>query len=651
MKKKVKSHKLSKHSKLNKHHIFHKLPVPAPAPEGTKFKEEREVIDVAPKTETGEVTPSITGSSPENEPITSPILQQRHDELVKKYGLPGPVVNRFHLFKPKESEKEEKAETAHEEKKESGLESREKAIQAKQQQESTGEAIKLLSGKEIVEQMMGYIKKGTVIEEYRVNANQVNVKVSIANTSEGKFYFIKIPELSIPTKALLDNVKQKLVAAIEVNFEITDVNAIDKLTKNLKERAETILKQQFHLPEENIELLSGMLINDMIGLGNMELLVADPNLEEIVVTSAKEPVRVYHKRHGWLITNILLESEKQIENYSAIIARRVGRQITTLTPMLDAHLITGDRVNSILYPICTKGNTITIRKFAREPWTAVDFINNKTCSLDVFALIWTALQYELNVLFSGGTASGKTTILNVSSLFLPPYHRVISIEDTRELQLPEHLYWTPLVTRMPNPEGKGAVTMLDLLVNSLRMRPDRIILGEMRRQEEAEVLFEAMHTGHSVYATVHADSAAETISRLVNPPINVPSNLLKAVHLCVTMFRDRRRGMRRTYQVAEFIPDESEKNGVKPNILYRYEPATDAIIKHGSSIRIFEELSRHTGLSTTDINRELENKKQILMGLVKKNIRDMNGIAAAVKQYYLQQGTGQEVKKTSGKKR
>jgi flagellar protein FlaI len=479
------------------------------------------------------------------------------------------------------------------------------------------------------------IRKKEDLEGYSVNANEVKIQVNIVKIDEGVFYSIKLPELSEPTKALLDNLRQRLINSTEINFEVTDSNAIEKLKTRLKQKSEELLKSQFKLSDETIKLLSGILINEMIGLGNLELLIADPNLEEIVVTSAKEPVRVFHKKYGWLITNLTLDSEKQIENYSAIIARRVGRQITTLTPMLDAHLITGDRVNSILYPICTKGNTITIRKFAREPWTAVDFINNGTCTLDIFSLIWTAMQYELNILFSGGTASGKTTMLNISSIFLPPYHRVISIEDTRELQLPEHLYWAPLVTRMPNAEGKGSVTMLDLLINSLRMRPDRIILGEMRRKEEAEVLFEAMHTGHSVYATVHADSAAETISRLINPPINVPSNLLKAVDLCVTMFRDRRKGVRRTYQVTEFIANETDKNGVKPNILYRYEPATDAIIKHAPSMGVFEKLSRHTGMSFSEINRELDNKKKILMDLVKRNVRDMNGIADAVRQYYM----------------
>ncbi len=586
--------------------------------------------------------PIFVGSSMTSKTSRSGLYNPKEKELEEKYGLPGPVLKKkLDLDEKKENliqEKKSKEVTDKKDKKEKGE-------LKKEEVEEVDEA------KNELERIKKGISRGEVIDTYYVEANEVNVKVTIADGPDGKFYSLKLPELSEPTKALLDNIKEKLVSSIDIKIEITDVHAIERLNKSLKEKAENLLSQQYKLPAENINILSGILINEMVGLGNLELLVADPNLEEIVVTSAKEPVRIYHKKYGWLITNLIMESEKQIENYSSIIARRVGRQITTLTPMLDAHLVTGDRVNSILYPICTKGNTITIRKFAREPWTAVDYINEKTCSVDVFALIWTAMQYELNILFSGGTASGKTTTLNVSSLFFPPYHRIISIEDTRELQLPGHLYWTPLVTRLSNPEGKGAVTMLDLLVNSLRMRPDRIILGEMRRQEEAEVLFEAMHTGHSVYATVHADSSAETIARLVNPPINVPSNLLKAVHLNVVMFRDRRKGVRRVFQVAEFIPDETERNGVKPNILYRYEPASDSIIKHGNSIRVFEELSRHTGLSISEINKEIEEKKKILMDLVKRNIRDMGSIANVVRDFYFKYQADVEAKKNKEKKK
>ena len=157
-------------------------------------------------------------------------------------------------------------------------------------------------------------------------------------------------------------------------------------------------------------------------------------------------------------------------------------------------------------PISVEGNTMTIRKFASKPWTVTDLINTQTISLDAASLIWMGIQYELSTLIAGGTATGKTSMLNAIANFFPPNQRIISIEDTREIQLPSFLHWIPMVTRLPNPEGKGEVSMLDLLVNSLRMRPDRILVGEIRRKREAEVLFEAIHTGHSVYATVHANS-------------------------------------------------------------------------------------------------------------------------------------------------
>jgi flagellar protein FlaI len=369
----------------------------------------------------------------------------------------------------------------------------------------------------------------------------------------------------------------------------------------------------------------------MLGLGDIEFLVNDANLEEIVIPSAKEPIRVYHKKYGWLLSNLKIGREDEIINYSNIVARRVGRQINVLSPLLDAHLVSGDRVNSILYPISTKGNTITIRKFARDPYTIIDLISNGTCSLEVAVILWLATEYEMNIIFSGGTASGKTVLLNACMPFIPPNHRIISVEDTRELMLPDFLYWTPLVTRTANPEGKGEVSMLDLLVNSLRMRPDRIILGEMRRQAEATVMFEAMHTGHSVYATLHADSAAETINRLTNPPLNIPPNLLKAVNLNVVMFRDRRKGVRRVYQLAEF---EEIQGAVRANILYRWIPEGDKIIKHADSITLFEALARTTGRSQEEIENDLKKKRVILEWLLKNKVRDLNSFGKIMNYYY-----------------
>ncbi|MCK4521823.1 MAG: CpaF family protein [Nanoarchaeota archaeon] len=487
--------------------------------------------------------------------------------------------------------------------------------------------------------MMKEAKKEEVIEEYNIESDKSRLGVKIIG-GKGliKRYEVFVHELSPATEALLDEIKQELIVGLTLSsIELLDPKSVEQLKEKFRNNASVLLEKK--LPKINPktkDFLIGILLREMLGLGKIELLINDTNLEEIVIMSSKEPVRIYHKKYGWLETNIVIETETQIQNYAHIIARRVGRQITTLSPLLDANLVTGDRANAVLHPIATKGNTLTIRRFARDPWTVIDLIMNNTCDAKVFSLIWFAIQYECNVLISGGTASGKTSFLNVCMMFIPPNHRIISIEDTRELMLPGFLYWCPLITREPNPEGKGAITMLDLLVNSLRMRPDRIILGEMRKKDQAEVLFEAMHTGHSVYATVHADSMSATIQRLINPPIEVPSGLLGAVNLNVVMFRERRRGIRRVYQIGEFISGREENNiVVKPNVLYRWKPDSDKIVQHAKSLKLFDDLSRHTGMTLNEMNKDLLDKQKILGWMIKRKIRDMHSVGKVIREYYI----------------
>jgi archaeal flagellar protein FlaI len=467
-----------------------------------------------------------------------------------------------------------------------------------------------------------------------IDGAKVIIEIKEENKNKTKTYNLDIPKINVATSALLQDMRNELITESTLNLqELSEQESFLRLKKKFTEETKIALKKKLPRIEKPTEdFLIGTLIQEMLGLGEIEFLINDPNLEEIVIPSSKENVRVYSKKHGWLKTNIKVPTEEKIINYANIIARRVGRQITVLNPLLDAHLISGDRINAVLHPINSKGNTITIRKFSRDPYTIIDFINNKTCSSEIAALLWLAVEYEMNILISGGTASGKTSFLNACMPFIPPNHRIISIEDTRELILPEFLYWTPMVTRTSNSEGKGEITMLQLLINSLRMRPDRIILGEMRKHDEAMVLFEAMHTGHSVYATVHADSAAETISRLVNPPLKVPPNLLKSVNLNVVMFRDRKKGLRRVLQLAEF---EADGERATSNIIYRWLAEKDEIVKHNESSRFFEEVSRHTGLSQKDIKETLKERKNILNFLSKNNIRSIEKFGKIMDKYYL----------------
>ncbi len=469
--------------------------------------------------------------------------------------------------------------------------------------------------------------------KYTLEVDGAKVTVEIKKEENSYTYNLNVPKFSVGTESLLRYIKNELISSATISVqELSEQESFFKMKQRFLGEITSLLKEKLpHIEKETENLLAGILMQDMLGLGNIEFLINDQNLEEIVIQSSKEPIRVYSKKYGWLKTNIFIPTEDNIINYANIIARRVGRQITVLDPLLDAHLLTGDRINAVLYPINSKGSTIIVRKFSRDPYTIIDLIKNKTCSLEIASLLWVAVEYEMNILVSGGTASGKTSFLNACMPFIPPNHRIISIEDTRELVLPDFLYWNPLVTRTSNSEGKGKVTMLDLLVNSLRMRPDRIILGEMRKHEEAMVLFEAMHTGHSVYATVHADSAPETISRLTNPPISIPANLLKAVNLNVVMFRDRKKGIRRISQVAEF---DTEGDRATSNIIYRWVPEKDEIIEHRESTRFFEDLSRHTGLSESEIKVELNERKKILEWLIKNDLRSIKEVGNAIELFY-----------------
>src|SRR3989338_1293457 len=469
-------------------------------------------------------------------------------------------------------------------------------------------------------------------EKYDFYSGNIPVNVTIESRKDEfvLIYNVTVSQISSNTELVLYKIRDELIDKVKLSVaEITDPKKTEYVKDKFSESIVFLTRKYFpEISEETRDFFTTYLMHKSFGLGRIELLLNDSNLEEVVVNNADESIWVYHHKHGWLKTNIILKDEELVKHYSNLIGRKVNRSITTLTPLLDAHLDTGDRVNATLFPITTKGNTITIRKFSEKPITITTMLKDKSISLNAAALLWLGIQYELSMLVSGGTASGKSTVLSALCNFFPPNQRIITIEDTREISLAKYLHWVPMVTREPNVEGKGEVSMLDLIVNSLRMRPDRIVVGEVRRKREAEVLFEAMHTGHSVYATLHANDSKEVIDRLTNPPIDVPKTLLPSISLLVIMYRNRRTGIRRVYQVSEVLRDST------PNVLMQYDARQDKLLNAGSSSRVFPELEMQTGLTAEQLNNDLKEKAEILKWLVRKNIDDMNGIGKVVATYY-----------------
>ncbi len=471
-----------------------------------------------------------------------------------------------------------------------------------------------------------------IIDSYEFRSERIPINVTILK-KPGEFvptYDLRISVISKTTEMILEKVRLELIRRVSLGAEdIGDTKKTDLVEDKFNQLIDILIDKYFpDSDQDTVNFLRSYLKINSLGLGNLELVMNDENLEELVVNQASEPVWVYHKKHGWLKTNVYLKSEEQTKHYASIIGRKVGRQITVLTPLLDAHLGSGDRVNATLSPVSTNGNTITIRKFSKDPWTITKFLKTRTISPEAAALIWTAIQYELSAIIAGGTASGKTSALNVFSNFFPPNQRIISIEDTREIVLPKFLHWVPLNTTLPNAEGKGEINMGDLLVNSLRMRPDRILVGEVRRKRETETLFEAIHTGHSVYATFHANSAKETVERLTNAPIEVPKIMLPAISLIIVQFRNRRTGYRRTFQIAEILPNGDS------NVMMQYDIKKDVLVSISKSKALYDNISLFTGMSVNEINKELKEKIKVLNYLVKKGIDDVDGVGRIVAEYY-----------------
>jgi flagellar protein FlaI len=472
---------------------------------------------------------------------------------------------------------------------------------------------------------------GEVIDSYSFNAGGMPVEIKIIRKEEFvPYYTMAIPGLGQGTRILLSTLKGELITDVKLEVsEIVDPKKADAVRKKFEEKSLSLLKRHFpSTTPETQRVLASYLIQNTLGLGDLEPPMYDENLEEIVINGAKDPVWVYHKKHGWCKTSITIPDDESIYEYASVIGRRVGRQINSLDPLMDAHLSGGDRVNATLFPISSFGNTLTIRKFSKNPWTLPNLIIAKSLTPETAALIWLCVQNEMSLLVAGGAGSGKTSFLNAISCLFPPTQRVISIEDTRELTLPSFLQWVALCTREPNAEGKGEITMLDLMVNTLRMRPDRIVVGEIRRQREAEVLFEAMHTGHSVYSTLHADNAQEAVSRLTNPPLNVPSNMLNTLSAIVVQFRHRRLGIRRTLEFAEVA-----KSG-EVNVLQRWDPKNDKLREINQTSSLADTLALYGGMSPKEIKKDVSEKASIFEWAARHKLEDVNTVGMITGLYY-----------------
>ncbi len=469
-----------------------------------------------------------------------------------------------------------------------------------------------------------------IIDKYDLKFENSKIPIVIHGEKNDfvKTYEVGILETGRYTQFVIEKIKEDLLR--EGIFEKTDENFdYESLKKAYIAKVEELLK--FYLPMISTEMkdkLITYIVQKSLDLGFVDILISDSNIEEITINGSESTVMIYHRKHGWLKTNLKFLSDEEIKNIASRVALENKKFFSNLNPLLDAHLRGGHRVNATLDPISTKGSTITIRRFSDKPWTVSDLINSKTSSSIALALIWIAIENEMSIIVAGGTGSGKTSFLNAISSFIPADQRIISVEDTREIRLPEYCHWVPMEARQPNQENKGGISMLDLIVNSLRMRPDRIIIGEIRKKQEAEVLFEAMRTGHSVYGTFHANTANETVLRLASSPIEIPKITLSALGLVVVEHRDRRSGQRMTLQVAE-ITEKGEEN-----VILQYNPKTKKHFFKNKPLALLKKLDEFSGISEEEFFSQLKEKAIVLEYLARYKINEIGKVGEVINMYY-----------------
>ncbi|PSP67705.1 secretion system protein [Halobacteriales archaeon QS_1_69_70] len=387
------------------------------------------------------------------------------------------------------------------------------------------------------------------------------------------------------------------------------------------------------LTEYQIEKLLYLLRRDFIGFERIDGIKHDINIEDISCDGYDSPVFVYHSDYEQIISNVY-HGEEELDDFVVKLSQRSGKGISKRNPQVDATLPDGSRSQLTLgREVSDHGTNYTIRQFKDVPFTPVDLINWHTFSLEEMAFLWLCIENHKSLIFAGGTASGKTTSLNAVSLFIPSKAKIVSIEDTREVELPQR-NWIASVTRPSFSEGdKGDVDEFDLLEAALRQRPEYIVMGEIRG-EEGRTLFQVMSTGHTTLTTFHADSVGEVIKRFTTDPINVSKTMFTALDLVSIQTQTRVQGnkVRRNKALTEINHYDPENDEINVQDVYQWQAETDEFLQMGES-NTLDEIQFDRGWTRERLDREVFIREIVLAYLVEQDLNTYTQVAASLQAF------------------
>jgi flagellar protein FlaI len=336
-----------------------------------------------------------------------------------------------------------------------------------------------------------------------------------------------------------------------------------------------------------------------------------------------------------LPTNVVFEDETELDSFVGRLAYLAGKHVSIANPMLDASLSDGSRIQlTYAREVTRKGSTFTIRRFRADPMTVTDLIEFNTLNPLMAAWFWLLIERKLNMLIGGGTASGKTTTLNALCAFIPTYDKVVTIEDTAELNMPLENWISAIARTGFGSSGSSDITLFDLLKAAMRQRPDYVIVGEVRGTE-AFTLFQAMATGHGGLSSIHCDSVSSAFNRLGSEPMNIPKTLLTILDVVVLQSRVRladhtTRRIRDVVEVVELDPVSKE---IITNEVFRWDPKSDTFEYSGKSVLLDRIILEH-GLTKEYMSKELERRSSLLKYLASSGVRRVNEVGRVIRDYY-----------------
>ena len=470
----------------------------------------------------------------------------------------------------------------------------------------------------------------TEIERYWVNDPFSFISIQHNENDDDYIYYIAEPKMSTFEATLLRDVYERSRDLLTYEDLISGVDRTEILTNKAKELIDKYIQD---VDFKTFHKIVYYLTRNNIGFGRIDPLMKDPELEDISCSGPDIPVYLYHRNYENIKTNLIYE-EEELNSFVFLLAQRSGKNISIAKPYLDATLSDGSRLQETLgREITTRGSSFTIRRFKEIPLTPVDLINFGTYNVEIMAYLWLAVENNKSLILAGGTASGKTTSLNAVSLFIPKKAKVVSLEDTRELQL-FHENWIAGLTREPfTAGGKGSVDMYDLLRQGLRQRPEYLLVGEVRGKE-ALTLFQAMSTGHTTYSTMHAGSVQAAINRLENEPINVPRVMITALDILVVqgaIYIEGKR-IRRAVNLIEIIDLDQETKSLNTLELSRWNPINDEF----STIRdshVLEEIRERRGWTKKQLELTLYERQQVLQYMVDQEITEYDSVVNIIKEF------------------